>query len=218
MFEVVPVTVASFLREMLPERTALLKRIEEECAREYIPIIEPEVASFLQVLAGIKNARRILEIGTGIGYSALRLALSPGTGDRHITTIEIDRDRYERACANFRAGEIENLVTPLWGDAAQILPTLQGTYDFVFMDAAKGQYPDFFTKIWPMLEVGGVLVVDNIFLNGWVIEMSWPERRKKTMVCRVRELLDTLTGHPDLLTSLVPIGDGVAVCMRRMVR
>ncbi len=213
--EVIPDHVVEFIQGMLPERTALMQRIEAECRAEYIPLVEPEVGQFLQVLLNIKKAVRILEIGTGIGYSSILLASSFGTLKGHITTIEIDRDRYARACDNIREAGLAELITPLCGDANEVIPSLVGTFDFVFMDAAKGQYPEFFLKFWPYLEPGGLIVIDNIFLNGWVIDMTWPERRKKTMVCRVRELLEMLKKHEGLLTSIMPLGDGLAVSVRR---
>jgi predicted O-methyltransferase YrrM len=207
--------IAGFLRMMTPERPELLKRIEEECRAEYIPLVTPETGRFLQVMVQACKPARILEVGTGIGYSAILLAAAGRERLQKITTIEIDPIRFERARRNFHEAEIMGLVEPLLGDAAEIIPTLTAGYNFVFMDAAKGQYPDFFSKIFPLLNSGGILIIDNIFLGGWVVEMTWPERRKKTMVCRVRELLETLKDHPELATSLIPLGDGLAVSVRR---
>lgn len=209
-----PDDITNFLREMLPERSELLKKIEKECLAEHIPLVEPEVGKFLQVLVSIKKPSRILEIGTGIGYSTILLAQATNTS-KHVTTIEIDNSRYERACENFKEAGLSEVITPLWGDANEVIPTLKKSFDFVFMDAAKGQYPEFFIKIWPLLQKEGVLVIDNIFLNGWVISMTWPERRKKTMVCRVRKLLETLKNHTELTTAIVPLGDGLSVSTRR---
>lgn len=209
-----PEKVVKFMREMLPEKSALFTELEKECMRDYIPLIEPEVGRFLQVLLEIKQAERVLEIGTGIGYSTLWMALASERKNRHITTVEIDPARYERACQYFQKAGVASLITPLLGDAREVIPKLEGSFDFVFMDAAKGQYPEFFQQIWPLLEPGGVLVIDNILLNGWVIDMYWPERRKKTMVCRLRELIEELKNHPGLKTSLIPLGDGVSVSVK----
>jgi len=213
--ETLPGQVAEFIRSMVPERTDLLKKIEKECHEEYIPLVQPETGQLLRVLAAVKDAERILEIGTGIGYSTILMAESGAARGAHVTTIEIDRKRYARARQNFLEAGLSSVITPLCGDANEIIPTLRGTFDLVFMDAAKGQYPEFFERVWSLLEPGGVLVVDNIFLNGWVIEMNWPKRRKKTMVCRVRELLESLKNHPLLDTALVPLGDGLTVSVRR---
>lgn len=211
-----PENIVEFIQYLLPKRSPLFEKIEKECEKDYIPLVEPEVGQFLQVLLGIKQAKRILELGTGIGYSTLWLALAPGGEERRITTIEIDKERYERACHYFRQAGVESFITPLLGDANEVIPHLEGTFDFIFVDAAKGQYPEFFHKVWPFLEPGGVLVLDNILLNGWVIDMYWPERRKKTMVCRLRDLLETLKEHPGLSTTVLPLGDGVAVSVKKM--
>jgi predicted O-methyltransferase YrrM len=213
---IIPENIAAFLQELLPQKPPLFAEIEKECEKDYIPLIKPEVGQLLQVLLGIKPAERILEIGTGIGYSTLWLALAPNKGRRHITTVEIEKKRYERACHYFQKAGVSSEVTPILGDAHEIIPRLKDTYDFVFIDAAKGQYPEFLHKVWPFLEPGGVLVLDNILLNGWVVEMYWPERRKKTMVCRLRKLLEMLKNHPELLTTILPLGDGVSVSVRKM--
>lgn len=205
-----------FIREMLPvQDNELLKRIEAECEKEFIPLVKPETGRFLQVLVNLQKPRRILEIGTGFGYSTILLASACQGRKASLTTIEIDEDRFNRACQNFRTAGVAGMISPLCGDAGVLLPKLEDKYDFIFLDAAKGQYPEFFAKLWPLLEQGGTLVIDNVFLGGWVIDMYWPERRKKTMVCRVRELLETLKNHPDLITSLIPLGDGLALSVRR---
>ncbi|MDD2402048.1 MAG: O-methyltransferase [Clostridia bacterium] len=212
----IPENIVDFIQYLLPERSSFFEKIEKECEKEYIPLVKPEVGQFLQVLLGIKQAKRILEIGTGIGYSALCMAMASRCEDRHITTIEIDKDRYERACSYFEEADVSSIITPYYGDANEIIPKLNDTFDFIFIDAAKGQYPEYFNKIWSLLEPGGVLVIDNVLLNGWVIDMYWPERRKKTMVCRVRDLLETLKDHSELLTSIIPLGDGVSVSVRKI--
>ncbi len=215
MSEILPPNLVKFIDDMVPERSGLLKELEKECQAEHIPIIQPQVGQFLLLLLSIHKPVHILEIGTAIGYSTLWFtgALKDNAG--HITTIELNKERYERACDNFKRAGVADKITPLWGDANELLPTLKGPYDFIFIDAAKGQYGEFFTKAWVCLSPGGVIVMDNIFLNGWVIDMTWPHRRKKTMVVRVRELLETITSHPELLTSLIPLGDGLSVSIRR---
>ncbi|MGI6606045.1 MAG: O-methyltransferase [Peptococcia bacterium] len=212
----IPKNIVNYIRQLIPEQSSFFTEIEEECRRDYIPLIDPEVGQFLRVLLGIKQAERILELGTGIGYSTLWMALNPANEGRnvHITTMEIDPNRYERACRNFQRAEVTEMVTPLLGDANAIIPSLEGSFDFIFMDAAKGQYPEFFQKFWPLLEPGGVLVIDNVLMNGWVADLYWPERRKKTMVVRLRQLLEMLKEHPGLTVVTLPFGDGVTVCVR----
>lgn len=213
----IPENIVSFIQQLIPEQPPLFAEIEDECKRDYIPLIEPEVGQLLRVLLDMKQAERILELGTGIGYSTLWMALNPGVEGRktHITTMEIDEERYRRACQYFRKARVAEMVTPLLGDANDLIPQLDGTFDFIFMDAAKGQYPEFFQKFWPLLEPGGVLVIDNVLMNGWVADLYWPERRKKTMVVRLRKLLEMLKAHPGLSTATLPLGDGVSVCVKK---
>lgn len=214
MPEIITDKTKEFIRKMLPDRNGALDQLAKECQAEWIPLVQPEVAQFLQVLVQIKQAQHVLEIGTGLGYSTILLAQALA-GRGRITTIEIAPQRYERACANFRQFKIEDMVTPLLGDANQLLGGLEGVFDFIFVDAAKGQYPEYFVRLWPKLDKHGVLVMDNVFMNGWVIDLFWPERRKKTMVCRLRQMLDTLKEHQGLLTSVLPLGDGLTVSVRR---
>ncbi|MBZ4652832.1 MAG: hypothetical protein JG781_170 [Peptococcaceae bacterium] len=215
MSEILWPNLVKFIQDMVPERSGLLKELEMECQAEHIPMIQPQVGQFLLLLLSIHKPVRILEIGTAIGYSTLWFTQALQDTRGHITTIELDKDRYERACANFLRAGVAGRITPLLGDANELLPTLKGPYDFIFIDAAKGQYGEFFAKAWALLAPAGVIVMDNIFLNGWVIDMTWPHRRKKTMVVRVRDLLENITSHPDLLTSLIPLGDGLSVSIRR---
>lgn len=215
MSEIIPSKVVDFIREMIPSRSIELEKIAQICRDEWIPLVQPEVGQFLQVMVQVKGAKRILEIGTGIGYSTIILAQAARISGGEITTIEIDRERYERACQNFLENKVEDIINPICGDAGNVLDELPGSFDFIFIDAAKGQYQEFSKKVVPLLIPGGVLVMDNIFLNGWVIDRFWPERRKKTMVVRLRELLESLKDHPQLITSLIPMGDGLALCVRR---
>lgn len=214
MSEIVPDKIVDFIREMLPEREEALANIAAECKAEWIPLVQPEVGQFLKVLIGIKQAKCILELGTGIGYSTILMAQAIEERSR-ITTIEISPERYERACANFQQLQVSHKITPLLGDANKLLTELKGSFDFIFVDAAKGQYPEFFQKLLPLLAPQGVLVMDNIFMNGWVIDMYWPERRKKTMVVRLRQMLETLQESKDFVTSVLPLGDGLTVSVRR---
>ena len=141
----------------------MYKRQAQECKAEWIPLVQPEVGQFLQVLVKIKQSKRILELGTGIGYSTILLSQAIEEEGR-ITTIEINSERYERACANFRQLQVAHKITPLLGDANELLTELKGSFDFIFVDAAKGQYPEFFQKLMPLLEPRGVLAVSYTHL------------------------------------------------------
>ena len=184
----------------------------ENIARSFeIPIVKKEVCKLLEVLVKIKKPRRILEIGTAIGYSSIVFAKSV---DANIVTIEIDD--YIGSIAKEIIGKFgyEDRIEVVIGDANDEIPKLEGSFDFVFMDRAKGQYSRYFEKIDPILEDGGVLVSDNILFKGYVSHPDETPRRDRTIVRRLREYLDILTSREGLTTSILPIDDGLAISVK----
>lgn len=192
-----------------------LERIALAAEKERIPVIRRETRSFLRFLMTALKPERILEIGTAVGFSAL-LMCEYAPGDCHITTIENDGKRILAARDHFsRAGRQER-ITLLPGDASEILEGLAGPFDFVFVDAAKGQYLSYLPHILRILAVGGILVSDNVLQEGDVIESRFAvERRDRTIHARMREYLYELTHCEELATSVLPLGDGVTVSVRR---
>ena len=189
--------------------------IEEEALSSYVPIIRKETSALLKTLVALKQPKAILEVGTAVGYSALLMSrVMPE--DCHITTIEKYEKRIPIAENNFiRAGK-EQCITLLSGDAEEILGALSGPYDFIFMDAAKGQYLHWLPILLRLLPKGGVLVSDNVLQDGDIIESRYAvERRNRTIHSRMREYLYTLTHMEEFETSIVPIGDGVTISVRR---
>ena len=163
----------------------------------------------------MNKPKRILEVGTAIGFSALLMSeFMPQDG--HITTIENYEKRIPIARANFQKYGKEDRITLLEGDAAEVLKTLEGPYDFIFMDAAKGQYIHYLPQIMRILTPGGVLISDNVMQDGDIIESKYAvTRRDRTIHRRMREYLYTLTHHEELQTSILTLGDGVAVSVRK---
>ncbi len=195
--------------------TELLNRIEKEALETYVPIIRRETQSFLRTLLAAAKPKSILEVGTAVGFSALLMAqYSPA--DTHITTIEKYEKRIPIARENFRRAGREDQITLLEGDAADILKELTGTYDFIFMDAAKGQYIHFLPDILRLLAPGGILLSDNVLQDGDIIESRFAvERRDRTIHSRMREYLYTLTHHPAFTTSVLPVGDGMTLSVKK---
>lgn len=187
----------------------------EKTARSPIPIIRRETAAFLQTMIAAVKPKRILEVGTAVGYSALLMAqVMPE--DAHITTIEKYEPRIPVARAHFREAGMEERITLLAGDAEDILRELEGPYDFIFMDAAKGQYIHWLPRILELLGDGAVLFSDNVLQDGDIIESRFAvERRDRTIHSRMREYLYTLTHTETLKSSIIPIGDGVALSVKR---
>ena len=195
--------------------TSLLDEIEQEALDAYVPIVRREMQSFLKVLLAIQRPMRILEVGTAVGFSTLLFCEYAPEG-AHVTTIEQYEKRIPIAKENFRRAGREEQITFLEGDAAEILAGLTGTYDFIFMDAAKGQYIHFLPDVMRLLEVGGVLVSDNVLQDGDIIESHYAvERRNRTIYKRMREYLYELKHEERLTTAIVPIGDGATVSVRK---
>ena len=191
-----------------------LRMIAKEAAASFVPIIRKETGSLLKTLVAMKRPRRILEVGTATGYSALLMSEHMPEGST-ITTIEKYEKRIPVARENFRRGGKEDVITLLPGDAAEILKSLSGPYDFIFMDAAKGQYIHFLPEVLRLMPVGGVLVSDNVLQDGDLIESRFAvTRRNRTIHARMREYLYTIKHMEELETAVIPIGDGVTISVK----
>lgn len=200
--------ITAYLQSLEPDSP--YEEMERRARERYIPVIRRETAALLRTLIAIKRPRRILEVGTAIGYSAL-LMCQAMPKDCQIVTIENDPERAAQARQNFaEAGETR--IRLLEGDANEILLELKGPFDFVFMDAAKGQYPHWLPLILGMMPEGGVLFSDNVLQDGEVAESRFAvERRNRTIHGRMREYLYLLKHTEGVETAVVPIGDGAAV-------
>ena len=192
---------------------ALLQEMEAYAQREHIPIInERGRQAFIEVIEKIKP-HRVLEIGTAIGYSALLLALH-GAEDISITTLEFSEARAECAKSYWARSPYKERISLKLGDAGKLMESLippEGGYDFVFIDAAKGQYVDYFRKVQPFLAQQAVVVADNVLFRGYVLGEEKPPRRYKTIVKRLREYLKLVQETPGFHTKLIENGDGLAV-------
>lgn len=193
---------------------AFLDRLEQQAKKDDVPIIRREMQSFLKVLLQVKQPKQILEVGTAVGFSAI-LMCENTPQETHLTTIEKYEKRIPQAKENFRLAGVEQRITFLEGDALEILKELKGSFDFIFMDAAKGQYIHFLPEVMRLLEKDGILVSDNVLQEGDIIESHFVvERRNRTIYKRMREYLYELKHDGRLLTSIVPVGDGAAVSVR----
>ena len=210
--------IVTFSNSLDTENSEMLEAIEREARASDVPIIRREMQSFLKVLISLQKPASILEVGTAVGFSALLMSEYAPVGCR-ITTIENYEKRIPIARENFiRAGK-EEQITLIEGDAAKVLAQLGGEFDFIFMDAAKGQYIHYLPDVMRLLSEGGCLVSDNVMQDGDVIESRFAvERRNRTIHARMREYLYELKHREDLVTSILPLGDGVAVSVKQSVR
>lgn len=207
--------LVTYINSLDTGNTEILDIIEKEAIESYVPIIRKEMQSFLKLLLAVKKPARILEVGTAVGFSAVLMAeYNPVTA--RITTIENYEKRIPLAQENFKRAGKESQITLLQGDAAVILKTLEETYDLIFMDAAKGQYIHFLPEVLRLLAKDGILVSDNVLQDGDIIESRFAvTRRNRTIHKRMRDYLYELTHKEELVTSILPIGDGITVSSRK---
>lgn len=206
--------INDYIRSTIKKNEGLLKELEDFAVENHVPIVHPEVAKLLQVIGMTKKPVRILEIGTAIGYSSILLSgiLAP---EGKIDTIERYDLMIERAKSNIKKANLEDVVNIIAGDALEVLACLNKQYDIVFLDAAKGQYPEFLPECLRLLSSGGLLISDNILYKGMIANDDLVVRRKKTIVKRLRSYLDILCNSENLETSIIPIGDGVAISYKK---
>lgn len=207
--------IAAYINSLDTGNTDFLNEVERYAIDTGVPVIRPETQSLLKLLLTMKQPRRILEAGTAIGFSALLMA-QYGGADCHITTIEKYEKRIPIARENFSRSALGRKITLLEGDAMEIMERLEGGYDLIFMDAAKGQYIHFLPQVLRLLEPGGLLVSDNVLQDGDVIQSRFAvTRRNRTIHSRMREYLYALKHEPQLVTSILPVGDGVTISVKR---
>ncbi len=192
----------------------ILKDMEAYAKKENVPIINENGKAVLIEIAAAKRAKRILEIGTAIGYSALLLAKNSAE-DVQITTLELSDERADQAEKFIAASPYKNQIKLLRGDAAMNMEMLDGPFDLVFMDAAKGQYLEYFRLALPLLADDATIIADNVLFRGYVRSEEKPPRRYKTIVKRLREYIEIVEQHPEFTTKIYENGDGLAVSQRR---
>ena len=206
--------IHTFIQSFDTGNTEFLNQIEQFALKTNVPVIRPQTQSFLKLLLAVKQPKEILEVGTAIGFSALLMS-EYGPSDCRVTTIEKYEKRILIAKENFKKAGREDKIRLVEGDALEALKDLEGPYDFIFMDAAKGQYIHFLPDILRLMPIGGLLVSDNILQDGDILESRYAvTRRDRTIHGRMREYLYTIKHHDQLRTDILPIGDGVTVSVR----
>ena len=210
MSNIVNDKVENYIRETLKPSQGLLRDLELYAEENSVPIIHKEVADLLRVILKLKRPKKILELGCAIGYSSLFFA-DVLDGDVEIVTTERNPIMLERAQDNIKKAGMEDRIKILVGDAEETLKDLEGTFDMIFIDAAKGHYKMFFDMLIGKLNPGGIVISDNILYKGMIASDDYVVRRKKTIVKRMRTYLDYICDLEGISTSLIPIGDGLAI-------
>lgn len=203
-----------YIRSLVPEHKGVLQELEEYAKENSVPIIQKEVGRFLELMINLKKPLKILELGTAIGYSAI-LMNSASCGKSKITTIERDSAMIEIAKRNIGNYEHGDLINILEGDCLEILESLNEEYDLIFMDAGKGHYNHFLPHCLRLLKPEGFIIADNVLFRGMVASDDLVKRRKITIVKRMRNYLELVSRDESLITSVLPMGDGIAVTTRR---
>ena len=200
---VVEERLVTYINSLETGNTEILDEIEREALRSDVPIIRKEMQTFLKVFLAMKRPARILEVGTAVGFSAILMAeYNPGACE--IITIENYEKRIPIARENFKRAGKESVMT------------IEEPFDFIFMDAAKGQYIHFLPEVLRLLKSGGTLISDNVLQDGDIIQSRFAvTRRNRTIHKRMREYLYTLTHHEELTTAVLPIGDGITVSVKK---
>ncbi len=204
----------TYINSLDKGNTEFLNQLERQALQDHVPIIRREMQSLLKVLLAIKQPDSILEVGTAVGFSTILMG-EYGKKESHITTIEKYEKRIPIARENFKKAAMEEKITLIEGDALEVMQALTESFDFIFMDAAKGQYINFLPDCLRLLKVGGVLVSDNVLQDGDIVESRFAvTRRNRTIHSRMREYLYTLKNHEQLSTAILPLGDGVTISTR----
>ena len=203
--------ITRYIRRTMKDRNGLLGEMEKYAKENDVPIAQPETIGLIENIILFSGAKKVLEIGSAIGYSSIIMA----NAGADVTTIERDENMFGPLFENIeKAGHKEHIHVHC-GDALEILKTLDGEYDFVFVDAAKGQYLEFLPDCMRLLKKGGLLFSDNILYKGMVATDELYKRRKITIIRRLRKYLDTICNMDELNTVIVPVGDGAAISYKR---
>ena len=186
-----------------------LQKVKEKALENHIPIIMDDTLEVIGKYLEELKPKKILEIGTAVGYSAMQFSKYLQDGGR-IDTIEREQDRYEEAKVNIKNCEVEDKINLLFGDAVEILPTLNDNYDMVFIDAAKGKYPFFLEQALRMINVGGLIIADNILYKGYVLS-DYNKHKQRTAVTHLRQYIADISVNETLETKILEVGDGLAI-------
>lgn len=204
--------INDYLLKQLPKNSLWINDLENQAEIDRVPIMDPIGMDFVMQLIRLNQPKKILEIGTAIGYSALRMAEVSKTIS--ITTIEKDKVRYDQAVINLNKYDTEHQITPIFGDAIEEMEQMVSNndhYDMIFIDAAKGKYRDFFNLADILLEKNGVIIADNVLFRGYVADEAFNHPRYRNMVKKLRDFNEWVSKNTHYHTTIVPIGDGVAI-------
>jgi len=199
-----------YIAGKIKEKDELILEMEAYAQEYNVPIVTKEVAEYLRFLVSSYKIKNILEIGTAIGYSGILMAKEIKENNGKLYTIEIDEERYNLAQENFKKSGLSNIIS-IKGDALEEVKKINDTFDFIFIDASKGHYMEFFEDSYKLLNESGIIFIDNIMFRGYLYK-EYP-KRFKTIVKRLDSFIDYLYKRDDRFV-LLPFGDGVGLCFK----
>ena len=203
-----------YIRSLISEREGTLKEIEDFARENGVPIVQKETGVFLEFMTSMKKPKRILELGTAVGFSSILMYEASGV-EPEIITIERDEKMIELATMNLEKFNLSDKIKIEQGDCLEVLEKLEEPFDLIFMDAGKGHYNHFLPHCLRLLNKDGIIIADNVLFRGMVACKDLVKRRKITIVKRMKTYLELVTKDKDLITSVIPMGDGIAVTKRR---
>ena len=208
--------IHQYLHSLLPKKADWVIELEKQAKADNVPIMEPASMHFVMQLVKMLKPNNILEIGTAIGYSALRMV--DAYEHTKLLTIERDEKRYNQAIKNIKQLGKTGQVSVIFGDATEEIQKLQNKNDrfqIIFIDAAKGQYKRFFELAVPLLDNQGVIISDNVLFRGQVLNPEEVNKKHRNMVKKINDYNNFIMKHPDFTSAIIPIGDGVAISMKK---
>lgn len=203
-----------YLRGLIGENKGVLKELEDFAKENGVPIVQKEAGKFLEFMVSMKRPLKILELGTAIGYSSI-LMYNAAKTNPDIVTIERSQEMIKLAKENLKKFNLEDKITIKEGDCLEMLENLDEEFDLIFMDAGKGHYNHFLPHCLRLLKQDGIIIADNVLFRGMVPSDDLVKRRKITIVKRMRTYLDMVSNDENLITSVIPMGDGIAITKRR---
>lgn len=204
----------NYIRSLIKDHDGILNELEKYAAENRVPIVQKEVGRYLEFMITLTKPKRILELGTAIGYSSILMSLA-SCKKCEITTIDRDENMIKIARENVKKCGLSEKINIIEGDCLEVLEGLNQPYDFIFMDAGKGHYGHFLPHCLRLLKKDGIIFADNVLFKGMVASKDLVVKRKITIVKRMRSYLEEINANNDLITSVLPMGDGVAITTRR---
>lgn len=213
---IVPPYITEYLREKTLHTDSLLLELEKYAEENSVPIVEPETARFISVITQLKQPQKVLEVGCAIGYSAILMAkIMPKDG--MFETVEYNSDMVKIATENIKKAELSDKIKVIEADAKEYLGDIAGQeiYDMIFLDGPKAHYIYMLDDCIRLLKKGGILISDNVLYKGMIPDDNHVVRRKITIVKRLRKYIDALMNDERIMTSLLPLGDGVTISVKK---